>query len=56
MSQLWPIGVRATLTDRIFQGMAISRLFDVLVSTLLTLVVIPLGCVSAGCYLTWHSA
>jgi multidrug efflux pump subunit AcrB len=31
--------------------MAISLLFGVLVSTLLTLVVIPLGCVSAGRYL-----
>ncbi len=39
------------LTDPIFQGMAISLLFGVLVSTLLTLVVIPLGCVSAGRHL-----
>lgn len=35
------------LNDPIFQGMAISLLFGVLVSTLLTLVVIPLGCISA---------
>ena len=36
------------LYDPIFQGMAISLLFGVLVSTILTLVVIPLGCISAG--------
>ncbi|MCB1864714.1 MAG: efflux RND transporter permease subunit [Chromatiales bacterium] len=36
------------LNDPIFQGMAISLLFGVLVSTLLTLVVIPLGCLSAA--------
>jgi hypothetical protein len=35
------------LFDPIFQGMAISLLFGVLVSTVLTLVVIPLGCISA---------
>jgi len=34
--------------------MAISLLFGVLVSTLLTLVVIPLGCVSAGRHLVRH--
>ena len=44
-------GSSVILTDPIFQGMAISLLFGVLVSTLLTLVVIPLGCVSAGQYL-----
>jgi len=38
------------LTDPIFQGMAIALLFGVLVSTVLTLVVIPLGCVSASRY------
>jgi multidrug efflux pump subunit AcrB len=48
-------GSSVILTDPIFQGMAISLLFGVLVSTLLTLVVIPLGCVSAGRYLTRHS-
>jgi len=32
----------------IFQGMAISLMFGVFVSTLLTLLVIPLGCVSAA--------
>ncbi|MGV6826199.1 MAG: efflux RND transporter permease subunit, partial [bacterium] len=36
------------LTDPIFQGMAISLMFGVFVSTLLTLLVIPLGCVSAS--------
>ena len=36
------------LFDPIFQGMAISLLCGVLVSTLLTLVVIPLGCISIG--------
>ena len=44
-------GSSVILTDPIFQGMAISLLFGVLISTLLTLVVIPLGCVSAGRYL-----
>jgi multidrug efflux pump subunit AcrB len=47
-------GSSVILTDPIFQGMAISLLFGVMVSTLLTLVVIPLGCVSAGKYLTRH--
>ncbi len=36
------------LFDPIFQGMAISLLFGVLISTILTLVVIPLGCISIG--------
>ncbi|MBF0188297.1 MAG: efflux RND transporter permease subunit [Magnetococcales bacterium] len=40
-------GSSVILTDFIFQGMAISLLFGVLVSTLLTLLVIPLGCVTA---------
>ncbi|MEO5367399.1 MAG: efflux RND transporter permease subunit [Magnetococcus sp. WYHC-3] len=40
-------GSSVIITDYIFQGMAISLLFGVLVSTLLTLVVIPLGCMSA---------
>ncbi len=39
-------GSSVILFDPIFQGMAVSLLFGVLVSTLLTLVVIPLGCVS----------
>ena len=41
-------GASVILTDPIFQGMAISLMFGVFVSTVLTLVVIPLGCVSAG--------
>ncbi|MBF0136706.1 MAG: efflux RND transporter permease subunit [Magnetococcales bacterium] len=40
-------GSSVILTDFIFQGMAISLLFGVLISTLLTLLVIPLGCISA---------
>ncbi|MEA3276652.1 MAG: efflux RND transporter permease subunit [Pseudomonadota bacterium] len=44
-------GASVILTDPIFQGMAISLLFGVMISTLLTLMVIPLGCVSAGKYL-----
>jgi multidrug efflux pump subunit AcrB len=39
-------GSSVILFDPIFQGMAISLMFGVLVSTLLTLVVIPLGCIS----------
>ncbi len=39
-------GSSVILSDPIFQGMAISLMFGGLVSTLLTLVVIPLGCVS----------
>lgn len=35
------------LEDPIFQGMAVSLLFGVLVSTALTLFIIPLGCYSA---------
>jgi multidrug efflux pump subunit AcrB len=41
-------GASVILTDPIFQGMAISLIFGVFVSTVLTLVVIPLGCVSAA--------
>ncbi len=41
-------GASVILTDPIFQGMAISLLFGVFVSTVLTLVVIPLGAVSAA--------
>ncbi|QIK38301.1 efflux RND transporter permease subunit [Caldichromatium japonicum] len=40
-------GSSVIITDPIFQGMAISLLSGVLISTLLTLVVIPLGCVAA---------
>ncbi|WP_442918218.1 efflux RND transporter permease subunit [Magnetococcus sp. PR-3] len=41
-------GSSVILSDYIFQGMAISLLAGALVSTVLTLVVIPLGCVSAS--------
>jgi multidrug efflux pump subunit AcrB len=37
-------GSAVILTDPIFQGMAVSLLFGVLVSTVLTLIVVPLGC------------
>ncbi len=40
-------GSSVILGDPIFKGMAISLAFGVMVSTVLTLVVIPLGCVSA---------
>jgi multidrug efflux pump subunit AcrB len=40
------VGSSVILTDPIFQGMAISLMFGGAVSTILTLVVIPLGCVS----------
>ena len=41
------IGSMVLLTDPIFQGMAVSLLFGSLIATFLTLVVIPLGCLSA---------
>jgi multidrug efflux pump subunit AcrB len=41
-------GASVILTDPIFQGMAISLMFGVFVSTVLTLLVIPLGTVSAS--------
>ena len=41
-------GAFAILFDPIFQGMAISLLFGPIVATSLTLVVVPLGCISAG--------
>ncbi len=40
-------GAAAILNDPIFQGMAVSLLFGTAVATVLTLVVIPLGCISA---------
>ena len=40
-------GSSVILSDPIFEGMAISLLFGVVVSTVLTLFVIPLGCVTA---------
>jgi multidrug efflux pump subunit AcrB len=44
------IGSMVLLTDPIFQGMAVSLLFGSLVATFLTLVVIPMGCVTARKY------
>lgn len=41
-------GSSVILFDPIFQGMAISLLFGVFISTILTLLVIPLGMLSAG--------
>ncbi len=41
-------GSSVILFDPIFQGMAISLASGVLVSTVLTLIVIPLGCIAAG--------
>jgi predicted RND superfamily exporter protein len=41
-------GSMVILSDPIFQGMAVSLIFGGAVATLLTLVVIPLGCISAG--------
>ncbi len=40
-------GAFAIISDPIFQGMAVSLLFGTAVSTMLTLVVIPLGCITA---------
>ncbi|MDH3560241.1 MAG: efflux RND transporter permease subunit, partial [Gammaproteobacteria bacterium] len=42
------LGSAVILTDPTFEGMAISLLFGVFVSTILTLFVIPLGCISLG--------
>jgi len=41
-------GAVAILFDPIFQGMAISLLFGPIVATTLTLVVVPIGCMSAS--------
>jgi multidrug efflux pump subunit AcrB len=41
-------GSSVILTDPIFKGMAISLAFGVMVSTVLTLIVIPLACISAS--------
>jgi multidrug efflux pump subunit AcrB len=41
------IGSMVLLTDPIFQGMAVSLLFGSIIATFLTLVVIPMGCLSA---------
>ena len=42
------VGAAIILTDPIFGGMAISLLFGLFVSTVLTLVVVPLGCLTVG--------
>jgi len=42
------VGAAIILSDPIFGGMAVSLLFGLLVSTVLTLVVVPLGCLSVG--------
>ncbi|WP_198263274.1 efflux RND transporter permease subunit [sulfur-oxidizing endosymbiont of Gigantopelta aegis] len=42
------VGAAIILADPIFGGMAVSLLFGLLVSTVLTLVVVPLGCLSIG--------
>jgi hypothetical protein len=41
-------GASVIFTDPIFQGMAISLASGVMVSTILTLIVIPLGCIKAS--------
>ena len=41
-------GSLVIITDPIFKGMAVSLVFGGLVSTLLTLLVVPLGCISAA--------
>jgi multidrug efflux pump subunit AcrB len=41
-------GAAAILNDPIFQGMAAGLLFGTGVATILTLIVIPLGCISVG--------
>ncbi len=41
-------GASVIITDSIFQGMAIALMFGVFVSTALTLIVIPMGCVKAA--------
>ncbi|OOZ35967.1 efflux RND transporter permease subunit [Solemya velesiana gill symbiont] len=54
MRPIWVIdltmmaGAFAILFDPIFQGMAISLLFGPIVATSLTLIVVPLGCISAS--------
>ena len=42
------VGAFAILSDPIFQGMAVSLLFGASVATLFTLIVIPMGCISAA--------
>jgi len=40
-------GAAAIISDPIFQGMAVTLLFGTAVATVLTLIVVPLGCISA---------
>jgi hypothetical protein len=40
-------GAAAILTDPIFNGMAVSLMFGGGVATVFTLIVIPMGCISA---------
>ncbi|MCU7811536.1 MAG: efflux RND transporter permease subunit [Candidatus Thiodiazotropha sp. (ex Notomyrtea botanica)] len=42
------VGAAIILADPIFGGMAVSLLYGLFVSTVLTLVVVPLGCLSIG--------
>jgi multidrug efflux pump subunit AcrB len=42
------VGAAIILSDPIFGGMAVSLLFGLLISTILTLIVVPLGCLSIG--------
>jgi len=42
------VGAAIILADPIFGGMAVSLLFGLFISTVLTLVVVPLGCLSIG--------
>jgi len=41
------VGAGAILTDPIFNGMAVSILFGMSAATVFTMIVIPLGCISA---------
>jgi len=41
-------GAFAIILDPIFQGMAVSLLFGPIVAVPLTMLVVPLGCISAG--------
>ena len=42
------VGAAIILADPIFGGMAVSLLYGLFISTILTLVVVPLGCLSIG--------
>ncbi len=47
-------GAAAIINDPIFQGMAVTLLFGTGVATLFTVLVIPLGCISAEKHFTAH--